>query len=185
MPNLELQDMAAPEPLTEAQLHQLKQLIAKRVKCWSVNDTKPVHVKHYSVKIPHDNNPCVERLRPYTAQEVQVWKDYVAELRNNGTVEDSTSPWRSASFLVKKPSGGFRFVTDYRKANAHVPRMHWPLIRIDSALSALGNASVISSMDANSAYHQIPLANESSKEWTSFAGPTCQLDLIHNFTSRV
>ena len=53
--------------------------------------------------------------------------------------------------------------------------MHWPLVRIESALTALGNANVISSADANAAYHQIPLADESSKEFTSFAGPTCQL----------
>ena len=175
LPNLQLQDMCTPEPLTQSQLDRLKQLIAKRSACWATDDSKPHHVKHYSVNIPHSNKPTVERLKPYTAEEVEHWKKYVGELQSNGTVEYSQSPWRSASFLVKKPNGGFRFVTDYRKANAQVPKMHWPLVRIESALSALGNANVISSMDANSAYHQIPLADESSKEWTSFAGPTCQL----------
>ena len=174
-PNLKLEDMCAPEVLTQSQLDRLKQLIAKRSACWAIDDSKPHHVRHYSVNIPHSNKPTIEKLKPYTAEEVEHWKKYVEELRSNGTVEYSQSPWRSASFLVKKPNGGYRFVTDYRRANLQVPKMHWPLVRIDSALSALGNANVISSMDANSAYHQIPLADDSSKEWTSFAGPTCQL----------
>ena len=175
IPNLDISDMSAPQGMTEERLKQLKQLIAKRVKCWSNNDKDPRHVKHYSIHIPHDNNPTVEKLRPYTAAEVQEWKKQVQVLIDSGTVEESNSPWRSASFLVKKPTGGYRFVTDYRRANLHVPKMHWPLVRIESALSALGNANVISSCDACAAYHQIPLADESSKQWTSFAGPTCQL----------
>ena len=175
IPNLQIKDMSVPQGMTEEKLKQLKQLIAKRVNCWSKNDKDPRHVKHYSVHIPHDNNPSVERLRPYTAAEVEEWKKQVQVLIDSKTVEESNSPWRSASFLVKKPTGGYRFVTDYRKANLHVPKMHWPLVRIESALSALGNANVISSCDACAAYHQIPLADESSKQWTSFAGPTCQL----------
>ena len=175
LPNLQLQDMSVPQGMTDEKLKKLKQLIAKRINCWSRNDKDPRHVKHYSVHIPHDNNPSVEKLRPYTAAEVEEWKKQVQVLIDSGTVEESNSPWRSASFLVKKPTGGYRFVTDYRRANLHVPKMHWPLVRIESALSALGNANVISSCDACAAYHQIPLADESSKQWTSFAGPTCQL----------
>lgn len=167
--------MHIPGKPSEEQLHRLMQLLAKRRKVFSTDTTKPTHVRHYSVSIPHFGEPTVEKIRPYTAIEVEEWKKHVRQLLDSGTVEYSNSPWRSASFLVKKPSGGYRFVTDYRKANNQVPKMHWPLVRVDAALSALGNANVISSMDANSAYHQIPLKSEKDKEWTSFAGPTCQL----------
>ena len=168
--------MHLPDKPSVDQLQQLKQLLAKRREIFSKDTSKPIHVRHYATTIPHNNKPTVERIRPYTAIEVQEWKKHVTQLLDNGTVEYSTSPWRSASFLVKKPSGdGYRFVTDYRKANMQVPKQHWPLVRIDAALSALGGAQVISSCDANAAYHQIPLADESSKQFTSFAGPTCQL----------
>ena len=43
-----------------------------------------------------------EKIRPYTAEEAKIWKEHVNQLLKNGTVEYSNSPWRSASFLVKK-----------------------------------------------------------------------------------
>jgi exodeoxyribonuclease III len=175
LPNMKKEQMHVPGEPTEKQLQQLKQMLAKRKGVFSTNTKRPQHVKHYSVSIPHFGEPTVERIRPYTAIEVAEWKKHVEQLLESGTVEYSNSPWRSASFLVKKPSGGYRFVTDYRKANLQVPKMHWPLVRIDSALSALGNATIVSSCDANAAYHQIPLRSPKDKEWTSFAGPTCQL----------
>ena len=175
LPPFDPDTMCVPGTPNKEQIQKLKQLVAKRRNIFSADETKPKLVKHYSVFIAHDGKPVVEKIRPYTAQEVKVWKEHVQKLLDNGTVEYSDSPWRSASFLVKKPNGGFRFVTDYRKANAHVQKLHWPLMRIDSAISALGNANVISSADANQAYHQIPLADESSKQFTSFAGPTSQL----------
>ena len=169
--------MHIPGQPTNEQMDRLKQILAKRRAVFSTDTNKPIHVKHYTTTIPHNNKPTYERIRTYTAIEVQEWKKHVTQLLDSGTVEYSTSPWRSSSFLVKKPSGdGYRFVTDYRKANMmQVPRQHWPLVRVDAALSALGNAKVISSCDANAAYHQIPLGDESSKEFTSFVGPTCQL----------
>ena len=176
LPQLDPNLMHVPGPPTVVQLDRLKQILAKRRAVFSKDTDKPIHVKHYTTTIPHNNKPTCERIRPYTAIEVQEWKKHVSQLLDSGTVEYSTSPWRSSSFLVKKPSGdGYRFVTDYRKANMQVPKQHWPLVRIDAALSALGNAKVISSCDANAAYHQIPLGDESSKEFTSFVGPTCQL----------
>jgi hypothetical protein len=174
-PNIEKSKMHIPGEPTDEQIQQLLQILAKRKEVFSKNVKNPSHVKHYSVSIPHFGEPTVEKIRPYTAIEVEEWKKHVQQLLNSGTVEYSNSPWRSASFLVKKPSGGYRFVTDYRKANLQVPKMHWPLVRVDSALSALGNAKVVSSCDANAAYHQIPLRGEKDKQWTSFAGPTCQL----------
>ena len=163
-----------PGGLTPDRSLALKQFIAKHQSCWSI-DENPRHVKNYNVTIPHNNRPTVDKLRPYTAEEVKHWTEHVQKLTKDGTVEESSSPWRSASFLVKKPNGGYRFVTDYRRANLAVPKQHWPLVRIESALSALGSANVVSSFDACAAYHQIPLSDLSSKEWTSFAGPTCQL----------
>jgi len=175
LPNIKKSAMHVPGEPTDEQIQRLLQLLAKRREIFSKDVKKPTHVKHYSVSIPHFGEPTVEKIRPYTAIEVEQWKKHVQQLMESGTVEYSNSPWRSASFLVKKPSGGYRFVTDYRKANLQVPKMHWPLVRVDSALSALGNATIVSSCDANSAYHQIPLRSETDKQWTSFAGPTCQL----------
>ena len=149
VPNLKAGEMHVPGEPSVAQLQHLKQLLAKRRAIFSKDTSRPVHVKNYSCTIPHNNQPTVERLRPYTAVEVKIWKKHVQELLDAGTVEYSNSPWRSASFLVRKPSGdGWRFVTDYRRANAQVPRQHWPVTRVDSALSALGNARVISAVDA-------------------------------------
>jgi hypothetical protein len=147
--NLKKSNMHIPGEPTDEQLNKLKQLIAKRASIWTKDEKNPQKIKNYSVFIEPHGAPIVERIRPYTAEEAKIWKEHVEQLLKYKTVEYSNSPWRSASFLVKKPNGGFRFVTDYRKANAQVEKLHWPLVRVDAAISALGNSNVISSFDAN------------------------------------
>jgi hypothetical protein len=123
---------------TDTHTYRLRNWLAKRATVFSTDKEKLTLVKHYAVNIPHNNKPTVERIRPYTSIEAKEWNNYVESMRRNNLVEYCDSPWRSAAFLIRKPNGkGFRFVTDYRKANACVPRIHWPLVRADAAFTAL------------------------------------------------
>jgi hypothetical protein len=82
----------------------------------------------------------------------------VNELLEQEVVRPSKSPYASVAFLVPKRDGGFRMVVDYRKVNTKVVFDSYPMPTIEQALDQFGGAAVISVLDLNSAYYQIPLS---------------------------
>jgi len=50
--------------------------------------------------------------------KLEIFKNMVKELLEQGVVRPSKSPYASPAFLIPKNSGGFRLVVDYRKVNS-------------------------------------------------------------------
>ena len=59
---------------------------------------------------------------------------------------------------------------DYRGLNARMVKDVYPLPRIDESLDALGGAAIFSTMDLQSAYYQVEIAEE-DKAKTAFTTP--------------
>ena len=59
---------------------------------------------------------------------------------------------------------------DYRGLNARTVKDAYPLPRIDESLDALGGAAIFSTMDLQSAYYQVEIAEE-DKAKTAFTTP--------------
>ena len=72
--------------------------------------------------------------------------------------------------LVRKKSGELRMCVDYRGLNARTVKDAYPLPRIDDLLDALGGAAIFSTMDLQSAYYQVEIAEE-DKAKTAFTTP--------------
>ena len=117
-----------------------------------------------------DDTPV--RSPPYRCAppKLQVFKEIVNELLEQGVVRPSKSQYASPAFLVPKSSGGFRLVVDYRKVNAKVVFDSYPLPTIDQAFDHFSGAVVFSVLDLNSAYFQIPLTPR-SRRVTAFCTP--------------
>jgi hypothetical protein len=94
----------------------------------------------------------------------------VNELLQQRVVHPSKSPYATPAFLVPKRDGGFRLVVDYRKVNSKVVFDSYPTATIDQALYQFGGAVVLSVLDLNSAYYQIP-PSERSRGITAFCTP--------------
>jgi hypothetical protein len=84
-----------------------------------------------------------------------------------GIIRPSTSHYSSPIFLVPKGQGGFRPVVDYRTLNKKIKIESVPLPDIHSCFHWFKAAKVFTSLDLNSAYHQIGLS-ERSKPLTAF-----------------
>ncbi len=77
------------------------------------------------------------------------------------------SEWASPVVLVPKTDSTPRFCVDYRKLNAKNIRDSYPIPRMDDCIDSLGGAKVFSTLDCNSGYWQIPIA-EKDRDKTAF-----------------
>ena len=83
----------------------------------------------------------------------------------------TTSEWASPVILVPKPDKSLRFCVDYRKLNSVTKRDSYPMPRMDECIDSLGSANIFSTLDCNSGYWQLPIA-ERDQEKTTF---TCHV----------
>jgi hypothetical protein len=82
-------------------------------------------------------------------------------------IEQETSGWASPIVFVAKPDGSTLFCVDYRRLNAVTVRDSYPLPRMDECIESLGDAKILTTLDCNSGYWQIPVRPE-DREKTTF-----------------
>jgi len=108
------------------------------------------------------------RAQPYRA--IHASRDIIAKevqrQRDLGVIEPSSAEWAFPVVLVPKPDGTMRFCVDYRRLNEVTVRDVYPLPRMDDCIDFLGDAKVFSTLDCNSGYWQIPVANEDRDKTT-------------------
>ena len=108
------------------------------------------------------------RAQPYRASHAsrEVIAKEVQRQRDLGVIEPSSAEWAFPVVLVPKPDGTMRFCVDYRQLNEVTVRDVYPLPRMDDCIDFLGDAKVFSTLDCNSGYWQIPVANEDRDKTT-------------------
>ena len=98
----------------------------------------------------------------------EVVDDLISDMKEQGVVSESKSPYNSPLLLVPKKDGSWRLVIDFRKLNSNTIPDRLPMPVLDEVLANLGGAKVFSSLDLLSGYWQVPLS-ESSKKLTAFS----------------
>ena len=119
--------------------------------------SKPVHRSPY-------------RLSPVETKEME---RQVEDLLAKGFIVPSSSPYASPILFVAKPNGALRMCVYYRRLNTQTIKQRWPLPRIDQLLDSLHGATVFSSLDLQSGFHQIAI-NEKDQPKTAFITPNGQ-----------
>ncbi|KFM72496.1 Retrovirus-related Pol polyprotein from transposon 17.6, partial [Stegodyphus mimosarum] len=111
-------------------------------------------------------------MKPYrtNASERAAIKKIVQEWKQNGIVTETRSPYASPVILVKKKTGEYRLVVDYRRLNSQTIKDKFPLPKIDDLLEQLHECSLFTTLDLAHGYLQIPLT-ESAKLKTAFVTP--------------
>ena len=117
-----------------------------------------------------DAHPVYEKYRPMPPALVPEINRQINKLLEAGIIEPAPrSPWAANLVFVKKKSGEIRCCTDLRRVNKLTKnRVQWAIPHVEESYSKLVNSKYITMLDFTSAYFAIPLADESSKNRTSF-----------------
>ena len=103
------------------------------------DDAKPFFIPNY--RLPLSRRAAVEEI--------------VKEMKEEGIMVPSKSPYNSPLLLVPKKDGTWRLVIDYRKLNSQTVPDRLPMPVINDVLAQLGGAKVFSSLDLLSGYWQV------------------------------
>ena len=81
-----------------------------------------------------------------------------------GLMEPCSSPWAAPVLLVKKPSGKWRLVCDYRQLNKVTTSDQYPLPEINDCVNELAESRFFSATDLCAGFHQIPTTEKAKKK---------------------
>ena len=126
----------------------------------------------YSKSFSHLTEDCkltADRARKYSKDDKDFINQETKHLLNDDMIEPSNSPWRAQVIEVKnRQSGKPRLVIDYsRTINRFTLLGAYPLPQIDEIVTKLSKFKVFTTIDLNSAYHQIEL-DPLDREYTAF-----------------
>jgi Reverse transcriptase (RNA-dependent DNA polymerase) len=89
-----------------------------------------------------------------------------------GVIVPANSDWSSPVVVVPNPDGFMRFCIDCRRLNTLTVRNSYPLPCMDECIDSLRDARILSTLDCNSGYCQIPVdpADRAKTTFTSHEG---------------
>ena len=161
------------ENLSNGQRDRVKSLIAEfrdifsegedDVGCTDIAEQEIILDTNVPIRDRYYNIPIA--LRPQAEKEVK-------RLLDLEVLQPSTSPYHSPSFLLKRPDGNYRLLTDFRKINRHIVRSWQPIPGLEEMVVLWNNCKYYSKIDFIKGFYQTKLKKESRK-FTATSIPGC------------
>jgi hypothetical protein len=150
-------------------LVKYKSLLSDGILDYKTNPN-PKHNTRCTITTIVSNPKVVSTNRAINPADLEESKKIILQKVKEGVIEPSSAPWSSNSVLVKK-DGKLRMVIDYRALNKVTVKDAYPMPRIQDLTDCLGGTKWFTGVDCVQAFHQIPMADERSKDLTTFRGP--------------
>ncbi len=107
-----------------------------------------------------DTSPITKAPYRMAFAELRELKAQLEDLLAKGFIGLSVSPWGAPVLFVRKKDGSLRLCIDYRELNKVTVKNKYPLPRIDDLFDQLQRATVFSTIDLQSGYHQLKIKGE-------------------------
>ena len=119
----------------------------------------PTSVTCHKLDIKPGYKLVKQKLRHQGKERIEAAKEEVEKLLKAGFIRECKYfDWLSNIVLVKQPNGKWRMCVDFTDLNKACPKDDYPLPKIDRLMDSIAGHTLLSFMDANAGYHQIPLA---------------------------
>lgn len=151
---------ASPERVAAAYTEQLQKDFAEVLSEEQKPGLPPEgDIKHHIPTLPGASPPCKApyRLSPEENRELQ---RQLTKLLDLGYIRPSNSPYCSPCLFIKKKTGDYRLVIDYRGLNKITVKSGFPLPTIPELLDRLHGAKWFTGLDLNNAFNQVRVAEE-------------------------
>ncbi|KAG1445016.1 hypothetical protein G6F56_010064 [Rhizopus delemar] len=125
-------------------------------------------VRHVIPTLPGD--PIRSKPFRLTWDEQDQLAKELDEMIKANLIRPSKGVWSSPCFFIRKKDGSLRLVIDYRRLNKLTIKDTYPLPMIDTLLDSMAGATVFTTLDAASGYHQVPM-DSGSMDKTGFITP--------------
>jgi transposase InsO family protein len=164
-------DVQIEPTLSENQRQRMTDFVWEFRQTFATDNQKPRLAKVMPYTIEDNDQPVYSLPFRRSPEERKIIRENVQQMLDNGIIEECMSPYSSPIVLVpKRNSTAMRFCTAFNKLNKQITNVVWPLPKIQSVFDSLGGNSYFSSIDACSAYWQIPL-DPKTKYKTAFTTP--------------
>lgn len=91
--------------------------------------------------------------------QLEEFRQAIQDMLETGVIRKSKSPYASPVVLVRKKDNSIRVCVDFRKLNLKTIKDSYPIPRIAETLEALNGAKWFCTLDLQSGYLQVPIAN--------------------------
>ena len=151
----------ASEGKTENEQRNIRNMICNFSDVFSVNDMDLGRTHLTQHEIPTgDSRPVKQPPRRVPMALVKEEAEAIQNLRRQGVIRESSSPWASPIVLVRKKNGKIRPCVDYRRVNSLTQKDAYPIPRTQECLDAMAGSIIFSTLDMTSSYFQIPIKEE-------------------------
>ena len=134
------------------------------------NELPPERTVFHTIPLKEGAEPPPRKSYRLSRPEMQEVDKQVKALLAKGYIRPSSSPYGAPVIFVLKADGTLRMCIDYRGLNKQTVKNRFPIPRIDDLFDQLAGAKVFSSIDLQSAYHQVRLKPEDVPK-TAFTTP--------------
>ena len=112
-------------------------------------------IAKHKIQLTPGATPPKSYSRRMSPAELAEAEKQVQTLLDRGWIRPSESPFSANIVFVKKPDGSLRFCVDFRALNNITVKDRYPLPRVDDLLDHLRGATVFTTLDLFSGYHQV------------------------------
>ena len=158
------------EQLNENQRELVKNLVQKYRDCFANNDAEVGRTGICEFNLHTTGRlPAIWKRSQRTAEvEKESLRKQLRTLLDQKIIRKSSSAWSSRPIMVPKKDGSLRLVIGYEAVNGITLPDGFELPLVDEAVNRLGKSKFFAKLDMASAYHQIPIAEE-SRHKTAFS----------------